>query len=51
MPKIFEPLLTKQPMTKVSKIKDFFKSCLALIHDREAVAELTTLIKETPEDL
>ena len=37
-------------MKKVSKLKEFFKSCLALIQDRDVVAELTTLIKETPED-
>ena len=47
MPEIFEQLLRKQPMKKVSKIKEFFKSCLALIHDRYVVADLITLIEET----
>ena len=38
-------------MKKVSKLKDFFKICLALIHDKDVVEELTTLIEETSEDL
>ena len=38
-------------MKKVSKIKEFFKSCLALIHDKDDVLELATLIKETTDDL
>ena len=39
-----EKLLRKQPMKKVSKIKEFFKSCLALIHDKDVVVELKSLI-------
>ena len=37
-------------MKKVSKLKEFFKSCLALIHDKDAIVELKTLIEETTED-
>ena len=49
MPKRFEQLLSKQPMKKVSKLKYIFKSCLALIHDRDVVQELKSLIEETLE--
>ena len=38
-------------MKKISKLNDFFKSFLALINDKDAVTELTSLIEETPEDL
>ena len=38
-------------MKKVSKLKDFFKFFLALIHDKDVVIELTTLIEETSEEL
>ena len=38
-------------MRRVGKLKEFFKSCLALIHDRYVVTELTTLIEENPKDL
>ena len=38
-------------MKNVSKLKEFFKSCLALIHDKDVVAKLTTLIEDTTEDL
>ena len=39
-------------MKKVSsKLKYFFKICLALIHDKDAIAELATLVEETPEVL
>ena len=34
-------------MKKVSKIKNILKSCLALIRDKYAIAELTALIEET----
>ena len=30
---------------------EFFKSSLALIHDKDVVTELTTLIEDTTEDL
>ena len=51
MLKIFEQLLMKKPMKNISKLKEFFKSCLALINDKDVVTELTTLIEETPYDL
>ena len=51
MPKRFEQLIRKAPMKKVSKLKYFFKSCLALISDKYVLAELTTLIAENPHDL
>ena len=51
IPKRFKNLLRKQPMQKVSKLKDFFKICLAIISDKNVVAELTTLIEENPDDL
>ena len=44
MPKIFEQLIKKLPMKKVSKLKEFFKICLALIHDKDVVAKLVALI-------
>ena len=37
-------------MKKVSKLKEFFKICLALINDKYVVAELTTLIEEKSKD-
>ena len=51
MPERFDQILRNQPMRKASKLKDFFKSCLELIHDKYVVAKLTTLIEETPEEL
>ena len=51
MPKQFEQLIKKAPMKFFSKHKEFFKSFLALINDKYVVAELTTLIKETTDDL
>ena len=51
IPERFKQLIRKPPMKKVSKLKEIFKSCLALINDKDVVAELTTLIEETPEDL
>ena len=38
-------------MKKDSNLKDFFKSFLALIHDKDVVTELITLIEETLEYL
>ena len=46
----FEQLIRKPLMKKVSKLKEFFKSCLALINDKSVVTEMTSLIEETPED-
>ena len=51
MPERFEHLLRKQPMKNVSKLRGFFKICLALINDKDVVTELTTLIEETTKDL
>ena len=48
MPKRFDQILWKQPTRLVSKLKEFFKSFLALIHDKGVVTELTKLIEETP---
>ena len=44
IPERFEELLRKQPLKKVSNLKYFFKSCLALINDKDVVVELKTLI-------
>ena len=38
-------------MKKVSKLKEFFKNCLALINDKNVVTEMTSLIEETRDDL
>ena len=48
--KIFEQLIRKHPLKKASKLKEFFKNFLSLIHDRDVVAKLTTLKEETPKD-
>ena len=45
MPKWFEQLIKKPPMKNVTKIKEFFKSFLALINDKDVIPELTTLIE------
>ena len=47
MPEIFEQLIRRPPTKKVSKLKEFFKSCLALIHDKYDVIELEKLIEKT----
>ena len=41
----FEQLIKKPPMKNVTKIKEFFKSFLALINDKDVIPELTTLIE------
>ena len=46
MPKIFEQLIGRAPMKKVSKLKDFFKTSLALIHDKYDVTKLATSQKK-----
>ena len=51
MPKIFEQLIRRLPTKKVSKLKEFLKICLELIHDKYVVEKLTTLIENTSEDL
>ena len=37
MPLRFDPLFQRKPTKKVSKLKNFFKSCLALIEDKDAM--------------
>ena len=37
MPEIFEQLIKRSPTKNVSKLKQIFKSCLALIHDKDAI--------------
>ena len=46
MPEHFEQLMRKPSVKKVSKLKEFFKSCLALINDKDVVIELIALIEE-----
>ena len=46
MPKIFEQLIRRPPTKKVSKLKEFLKSCLELIHEKYVIVELTTLIED-----
>ena len=38
-------------MRKVSKLKEFFLSCLSLIQDKDVVTELITLIEEPQEEV
>ena len=45
MHEIFDEILRKQPTRKVSKLKEIFKISLALIHGKDGVAELTSLIE------
>ena len=51
MPERFEQLNRNPPTKKVSKLKDVFKICLALIHDKYAIAKLTTLIEDNTVDM
>ena len=44
-PQRFKYSFQKKPTEKVSKLKEFFKSCLELITYKDAVAELSALIK------
>ena len=48
MPEGFQQIFQKQAPRKVSKLKPFLSSCLALLHDKAVVAELQALIEETP---
>ena len=47
MPQGFEQLFQRKPTKKVSKLKDLFKSGLALISDKDVVVELSTLVEES----
>ena len=51
MPERFEQLFRKQLIQKVSKLKEFFKICLLLIHDIDVFVELTALVEETRDEL
>ena len=44
MHEISDQLFRKKPTEKVSKLKEFFKSLLLLIHDKDVVAKLTSLV-------
>ena len=46
--KIFEQRSIDKTADRVSKIKPFLSSCLALIKDKEAIAELQSLIETLP---
>ena len=47
----FDQLFRKEPVEKVSKLKEFFKSCLAIIQDKDVVAEFIALIEEPQEEV
>ena len=44
MPERFEQLVRRKITKKVSKLKEIFKKKFTLIHDKDVVIELTTLI-------
>ena len=48
MPERFQQLLQKKASTKVSKLRPFLSSCLMLIQDKDAIAELQSIIDEIP---
>ena len=50
MPEWFQQLFQKPILKKVSKLKSFLSSCLALIQHKYAIIELQALIEETPEE-
>ena len=47
----FEHILPKKASPKVSKLRTFLSSCLMLIQDKDAIAELQAIIDEIPEAL
>ena len=51
MPERYEKLIRRIPTKKVSKLKEFFKSGLALIHEKDVVVELKTLIEDNTSDM
>ena len=51
MPERYEQLIKRLPTKKVSKLKEFFNFFLSLIHDKDVVTGLTTLIEENTEDM
>ena len=48
IPKQFQQIFQKKTPQKVRKLKLFLPNCLALIQDKDVVAELQALIEETP---
>ena len=48
--KIFEQQTTSKSADKVSKLKPFLSSCLALIQDKDALEELEALIEMISEE-
>ena len=50
MPECYQQLFQKKILKKVSKLKLFRTSCLALIQDKGGIEELQALIEETLEE-
>ena len=48
IPERFQQIFRKQAPNKVSKLRSFLSSFLALIHDKDVVTKLQDLIEETP---
>ena len=48
MPERFQGIFQKNVPQKVSKLKSFLSSCLALKQDKDAIAELQEMIEDTP---
>ena len=46
IPERLEQLLQRKSTAKVSKLKYLFKSCVALIEDKDAMEELAALVEE-----
>ena len=46
MPPSFDQSLQRKLMKKLSDLKIFFKSCLSLLNDKDALAKISTLIEE-----
>ena len=44
----FQHLLQKKASTEVSKLRPILSSCLMLIQDKDAIAELQAIIDEIP---
>ena len=48
MPERFQHILQKKAPPKVSKLRTFLLSCLTLMQDKYAIAELQAMIEEIP---
>ena len=46
LPLQFEQLFQRKLTKKTSKLKNLFKSCLALIKDKDVVVDISTLVEE-----